>query len=435
VKARSPLDWPLAKLLAALREGKLTVAAVAEAVIAREETLRPTRAFTFFDAEELRREAARLDRLGPPRRRGERPLHGLPVSLKDLFDARGQPTGCGSSFFAETRPTPARDGSEAARWRAAGALLVGKTHLNEFAYGITGENLHLGPCLQPRDLARLTGGSSSGAAATVQGGAAAVGVGTDTGGSLRVPAALCGLASWRQSTRGRVARGMFPLAPSFDSVGWVQRDLADVALIWEAMFGALRTRRAPWRVAFLSGKWLEGCESSILAEHEKFARALAKSPRVRLVEIEADFSEAPEIFSGIQAYEAARIHRNFLKKFADRYDLVVFGRLEWGASITPENYRKLQRARTRFSGSLRKLFAKTDFLIAPAAPYLELRVGENFDSRRRALLQITTPFSLAGLPALVAPWRKGAPGSQILAPRGDDARLAAFSRDLAQWPR
>jgi Asp-tRNA(Asn)/Glu-tRNA(Gln) amidotransferase A subunit family amidase len=167
-----------------------------------------------IDEAGARAQAAALEASGP---RG--PLRGFPVSVKDLFDVRGLPTTCGSPFYAGTRPLPEADCPYVADWRALGTVLVGKTNLNEFAYGITGENRGYGDVTQPGHPDRLTGGSSSGAAASVLMGAAAIGLGTDTGGSLRAPAALCGLVSYRATLGSEDAAGSFPLAHAFDTLG------------------------------------------------------------------------------------------------------------------------------------------------------------------------------------------------------------------------
>lgn len=429
------LTQPIRQLLASIREKKISVVQVAEEVIARATALRDSRAFLAFDPNQVRAQAARLDHLGPPRDSRLRPLHGLPISVKDLFDLRGLPTTCGSSFYAATRPSPTRDSSYIARWRALGVLLVGKTHLNEFAYGITGENLHFGACLQPRDLRLLTGGSSSGAAASVQGGAASIGLGTDTGGSLRVPAAQCGLVAFRQSTWGRVSPGMFPLAPSFDSTGWLQSDLGDLPLVYQALQGVLPPAASrPWRVAFLSGSWLEGCEPAILKAYAALQERFTKIGGLVILNHPADFASAPEIFSPLQACEAARIHRSFLKKQAADYEPAVRSRLEWGASIAPAQYARLQRDRIQFCRQFSALWEQADFLVAPASPFAELPADDDFNARRRTILQLTTPFSLAGLPALVLPWGQGTRplGWQILARRGGDAQLVQLSTLLAK---
>ena len=151
------------------------------------------------------------------------PLWGVPVSLKDCFDLAGFSTSCGSSFYRDLHGIASSDSAVAAKLRSAGAVITGKTHMHQLAYGITGENRDFGHCVQPKNDAALTGGSSSGAAASVQEGSAMAAIGTDTGGSIRVPAALCGVAGYRSSVTRNTEdlwRGGYHLAGSFDSIGW-----------------------------------------------------------------------------------------------------------------------------------------------------------------------------------------------------------------------
>jgi aspartyl-tRNA(Asn)/glutamyl-tRNA(Gln) amidotransferase subunit A len=151
------------------------------------------------------------------------PLYSLPVSLKDCFDLTGFPTSSGSKFYAAHKQNASSDSWVAARLRSAGAVITGKTHLHQLAYGITGENRDYGDCLQPANPSLLTGGSSSGAAASIQEGSAIAAIGTDTGGSIRAPAALCGLTGYRASLGVGDWAGGHHLAPSFDTIGWLCR--------------------------------------------------------------------------------------------------------------------------------------------------------------------------------------------------------------------
>src|SRR6202789_2007800 len=179
------------------------------------------------DPDWSRKEARNLHREDTVRK----PLWGVPVALKDCFDLAGFATSCGSAFYRDDLGIASADSWVAARLRSSGAVITGKTHLHQLAYGITGENRDFGDCLQPRDASLLTGGSSSGAAASVQEGSALAAIGTDTGGSIRLPAAICGLAGYRASHGLAYAAGPWAagpeglwagaahLAPSFDTVG------------------------------------------------------------------------------------------------------------------------------------------------------------------------------------------------------------------------
>ena len=158
-------------------------------------------------------------------------LWGLPISVKDCFDLAGSPTTCGVHFYRDLNGTATRDSWLVEQLRAAGAVIIGKTHLHPLAYGITGENPEFGDCVQPRDSGALTGGSSSGAVASVQEGSAVAAIGTDTGGSVRAPAALGGLAGYRATIGRGDWRGGAHLAVTFDTMGWLFRDLEDAPLL------------------------------------------------------------------------------------------------------------------------------------------------------------------------------------------------------------
>src|SRR5450631_3753535 len=191
--------------------------------------------YLWSDPEWTRAEAARLDEMPSgeigPFGDGHSPLWGLPVSVKDCFDLAGAPTTCGVRFYRDLNGVAKRDSWLVERLRTAGAVITGKTHLHPLAYGITGENPEFGDCLQPGVEGALTGGSSSGAAASVLEGSAVAAIGTDTGGSIRVPAALCGLAGYRASLGRGDWSGAAHLAPSFDTMGFLFRDLEDAPLL------------------------------------------------------------------------------------------------------------------------------------------------------------------------------------------------------------
>src|ERR1700760_3121636 len=231
------------------------------------------RARTEAEAEEL---AARFPEPG------QRPaLYGVPVGVKDCFEVAGYPTTCGSRFYAQKSGVARDDSAVTARLREAGAVIMGKTHLHQLAYGITGQNSEYGDCVQPRDAKRLTGGSSSGSVASVQEGSAVAAIGTDTGGSIRVPAALCELAGYR-STLGLGGEQMWAggvhLAASFDTIGWVFRDLRDGPALGSVLFG-LPLVEAPERVsiAAIGESFLHDCEPAVLKVYRDTQEKLRKN--------------------------------------------------------------------------------------------------------------------------------------------------------------
>ena len=368
-------------------------------------------------------------------------LYGLPISLKDCFDLTGFPTSCGSRFYAEQSGIVGADSAVATRLRAQGAAIVGKTHLHPLAYGITGENPEYGDCVQPRDPTRLTGGSSSGAAASVQEGSAIAAIGTDTGGSIRVPAALCGLAGYRASIdlahQRKLWRGGVHLAQSFDTLGWLFRDLRDAPLLAEALFGL----RAPAtsdavdahvRIACASSDFLRDCDADVLEAFAEWKAQLSERGAT-LIEIDvAWWDEAMEIFAPIQAHEAAAIHTAKTAGDFSHFERVIAERLAWGASITDAEVERLRGRHAEFRLRMDALLVEHDYLILPCAPVSRLTAGADHSGARGKILRYTAPVSLSGMPtvALPAANREGA-GVQLVAARGSDARLVAYAAQLA----
>ena len=174
----------------------------------------------------------------------DRPLSGIPYLTKDLFDVARWPTFAGSTFLPEVRPV-SKDGACTRALADAGAVVVGKTQMNEFAYGITGENAHYGDCERPGFPGRVSGGSSSGSAAAVAAGIVPFATGSDTGGSVRLPAAFCGLFGFRGAPRDAWISDAFPLAPSFDTAGWFTANAADMRLALSALVGMCKSARRP----------------------------------------------------------------------------------------------------------------------------------------------------------------------------------------------
>ncbi len=229
------VPWTIRGLRHALATGASRPTVLADQALAQSNRNPGRNTYLWQDALWTRSEAARVEAMpraaGGPFGDGRSALWGLPVSVKDCFDLAGAPTSCGVHFYRELNGNAARDSWLVAQLRASGAVITGKTHLHPLAYGITGENPEFGDCLQPGNPNALTGGSSSGAVASVLEGSAVAAIGTDTGGSVRVPAALCGLAGYR-STIGRGDwRGGAHLAESFDTMGWLFRDLEDAPLL------------------------------------------------------------------------------------------------------------------------------------------------------------------------------------------------------------
>jgi Asp-tRNA(Asn)/Glu-tRNA(Gln) amidotransferase A subunit family amidase len=405
------------------REGRVTPVAELDAALARANSNAGRNVYLAQDAEWSRGEAKALKR----EEMDSKPLWGVPVSLKDCFELAGFTTSSGSKFYRETNGVAKEDSWVAAKLRAAGAVVTGKTHLHQLAYGITGQSREFGDCVQPSDAARLTGGSSSGAAASVQEGSAIAAIGTDTGGSVRVPAMLCGLCGYRSSlslNTAEVWRGGAHLAASFDTVGWLYRDLADGPTLGAALFD-LPAESAPVIASLKIGvpdeAFLHDCDADVSAELLSW-QSLLSSSGATLERFDAKFwEEARGIFAPIQANEAAALHRG---NFA-HFETEIAERLAWGESIEAEEVARLREKLEGFREQMHALLAQYDFLLLPCAPTSALLAADDHSETRGRLLRYTAPISLAGLPVVTLPG-----GMQLVAPMGADATLLAVSAAL-----
>jgi Asp-tRNA(Asn)/Glu-tRNA(Gln) amidotransferase A subunit family amidase len=353
---------------------------------------------------------------------GRSPLWGLPISVKDCFDVSGMPTSCGTSFYRDLNGPKEGDSWLVEQLRSAGAVITGKTHLHPLAYGITGENPDFGDCVQPGHPSALTGGSSSGAAASVLEGSAVAAIGTDTGGSIRVPAALCGLAGYRASLGRGDWRGGAHLAESFDTMGWLFRDLRDAPLLAWPFAPSNSPEPKPFtRFAYVADSFLTDCEPEVIASFHAVIREL-ESLGLAGRAVEPDWwRESMEIYAPIQAWEAARYHSgNF-----EHIQPGIRERLEWGASISLEEIAALRRRCTEFCVRMDELFATHELILLPCSPVAQLTAGADHSQTRMRLLRYTTPFSLCGVPAVTIPCAHG--GAQLAALLGADESLLALA--------
>jgi aspartyl-tRNA(Asn)/glutamyl-tRNA(Gln) amidotransferase subunit A len=413
-------------LRAALASGATGPRELAEQALAHSNRNAGRNTYLWQDAEWTRSEAAKTEAM--PRGAGgifgdgRAALWGVPVSVKDCFDLAGAPTTCGVRFYRDLNGAAARDSWLVEQLRAAGAVIVGKTHLHPLAYGITGENPEFGDCVQPGDPGALTGGSSSGAAASVIEGSAAAAIGTDTGGSVRVPAVLCGLAGYR-STLGRGDwRGGAHLAESFDTMGWLFRNLEDAPLLAETFaLDASAPTKAFKRFAFVADSFLHDCEPAVAASLHSTVRELeALGLEGHAVDPEW-WQGSIELFAPIQAWEAARLHADHY----DRFQAPIRERLEWGARISTQEIADLRKRLAEFRLRMNDLLAGHELLLMPCAPVARLAAGADHSGTRARLLRYTTPVSLAGAPAVAIPCAAG--GMQLAAALGEDEALLALA--------
>jgi aspartyl-tRNA(Asn)/glutamyl-tRNA(Gln) amidotransferase subunit A len=355
------------------------------------------------------------------------PLHGVPYALKDLYDTAGLRTTGGSRILAERVPT--RDATAARRLAQAGAILLGKLNMVEFAYGPEGLNPHYGHPRNPWDAGvhRLAGGSSSGAGAAVASGLAPGALGSDTGGSIRIPASLCGITGLKP-TYGRVSRaGVLPLAWSMDHVGPMTRTAADSALMLTAMAGydpgdaSTSVLPVPDYAAALTGEvkglrvgllraFLDDAAPEVAAAVEAAAATLAGAGAVvddvRLERL----ALVPAAATAILTSEALAYHAPLLRTRAAEYDPEVARRLRLGAFIGGAHYVRAQQVRGLVRDEVDAVLARRDVLLAPSTPI----VAPAVDARqatldgtvvdvRSALIRFTRPFNLSGHPACALP--------------------------------
>jgi len=423
--------WTIRDLRTALASGAESPSTIAERAIARSNRNQGRNTYLWQDSAWTHSEAARAEAMprgvGGLFGDGRSPLWGVPVSVKDCFDLTGAPTSCGVHFYRDLNGIAARDSWLVKRLRGAGAVITGKTHLHPLAYGITGENPDFGDCLQPRDAAALTGGSSSGAAASVQEGSAALAIGTDTGGSIRAPAALCGLAGSRASIGRGDWLGGAHLAESFDTMGCLFRDLEDATLLASLFTAAKPAQPAPFtRFAFVDDAFLADCDPKIAACLRATVREL-ESLGLRASRIDTTWwTDSYDIFAPIQAFEAARIHaENF-----DHIEPSIRQRLEWGASIGAAEIATLRQRHQAFRARMDALLAEHELLLLPAAPIARLDAGADHTYARPRILRYTTPLSLSGMPVVTIPCDAG--GMQLAAARDSDEALLQLAAQLGE---
>lgn len=354
----------------------------------------------------LKPEAELADELAASDRTSQ-PLRGVPYGLKDLFDLAGVPTNAGSTFLNSARGTPARDSTLVRRLRSLGAACAGKTHLVEFAAGLFGDNSHYGDCPHPLFPGRLSGGSSSGSAALVAAGVVPLAVGTDTGGSVRVPAAFCGLYGFRLSPGDDFIRDAMPLAPSLDTAGWFTASAADMLTATSALVGTLLNKQgsAEPRGCYLPAKTFGiPFESATAAACDRAAGAFSQpADQATTAALLSSWQDAIEAYTVTALHEAHGIHRGWLAPYRAEYEPSIWQRFSDGANYSPAQLDAAAASFAKVRAAFRHYFVRYDFLVLPATPFPALRKADCTPEARRALLTLTTPASLGGLPVLTIP--------------------------------
>jgi aspartyl-tRNA(Asn)/glutamyl-tRNA(Gln) amidotransferase subunit A len=354
------------------------------------------------------------------------PLHGIPIALKDLCATKGVRTTAGSKILQDYMPTD--DATVALRLAEAGTILLGKLHMNEFAYGPDGDNVHYGRVRNPWNLECITGGSSSGSGAGVAASLCLGALGTDTGGSIRIPSALCGITGIKP-TFGRVSRfGIIPLCWSLDHVGPMAKTVEDVALLLQSMAGydvkdpTSAQRPVPDYVAAL-GASIRGLRIGIPREYffEMLDPEVEHAARQAVEVMKGSGASVHEVswpslrYATLAALiivlaEASAFHSAWIRARSEDYQPDVALRLKWGLLLPASAYLKAQRLRTLMCRDVAQLWRQVDVLITPAtmmaAPRpgeTQIRINNRQMSTREAVLRLMRPFNLTGLPAISIP--------------------------------
>lgn len=420
------MDWGKADAIAiatAVRSGEVSAKAVTQQTLARIEVGNaPLNAFTEILAERALAEAEAVDgAIAAGQDPG--PLAGVPFAVKDLLDVAGVVTLAGSKINQENSPAT-QDATTVAALKQAGAILVGTLRMDEYAYGFTTENSHYGSTHNPHDLTRVAGGSSGGSAAAVAGGLVPLSLGSDTNGSIRVPASLCGIFGLKP-TYGRVSRaGAYPFVASLDHIGPFARSVRDIAASFDVLHGPdprdpICSTRTPeptvpqlskgldgLRVAIATDYFAQGAQPQALEAVAKVAKALGAEQTVVIPEAKRARAAAYVITT----CEGSALHLQRLKTRPMDFDLGTRDRFLSGALMPAAWYIQAQRFRRWYRDQVRELFQRVDLILAPATPCPAPLIGQKtlvLDGEevplRPNLGLYTQPLSFIGLPILAVP--------------------------------
>jgi len=347
------------------------------------------------------------------------PLHGIPIAGKDNIDVLGVPTTAGSRIMNDR--LPGEDAFVVAKLRAAGAIIIGKTNLHEFACGTTGVNPHFGPVRNPWDTQRITGGSSSGSAAAVASGEALAALGTDTGGSIRIPAAFCGVVGLKP-TYGRVSNGgTVPLSSSLDHVGPLCRNVEDAATVLQAIAGldpsdgssvempvpdyqaALASGVAGLRIGVPREFFFEGLAGDVDAALREAVRVFEKLG-AQLSEV--SLPQVDQVSQGVLVMllsEALAYHETWLAERPQDYGEDVRLRLEVARKNSAVDYINARRLKVEVTSRWRQLFQEIDLLLTPTTTTAPPSISEAQSPRPPSFIKLTNPFNFSGQPAISLP--------------------------------
>jgi aspartyl-tRNA(Asn)/glutamyl-tRNA(Gln) amidotransferase subunit A len=428
-----------------LRSGATTAAAIAQSCLANiDRSNGALNAFILTMADEARRQARQADEeLASGRDRG--PLHGMPISLKDLLDVEGTRTTAAS--LVREHHVAAGTAVVVSRLREAGAVIIGKTNLHEFAFGTTNEDSGFGAARHPLDHSRSPGGSSGGSAVSVLAGMAVASIGTDTGGSIRIPASACGLVGLKPTLGDVPTTGVVPLSRTLDHVGPIARSVTDAWHVYRAIRG--EPGRAPLDPAAVDSLRLvvprryfcDLLEPDVRSCFEAaVARLEQEGAAIDLAEV-AHADRIASVYLHIVLSEAAVFHATTLEVVPDRYTVPVRQRLEMARYVLAEDYLRAMAARDELAAAVDRALAGRHALVLPTLPIVAPRLGREMveiegaaHPVRNVMLRLTQLLNITGHPAVSLPagtGRSGLPvGLQVVGYRGRTNELLEIARGI-----
>ena len=443
-----------------LRQREIAPSDLVNTALARIERLNPrVNAFITVVADSARRDAKQAEKL-LRQTHNSSALCGIPISVKDNFWTRGIRTTAGSPILANF--VPAKDSLVVEKLKQTGAILLGKTNLHEFAYGITNENPHYGPARNPWDLDRVTGGSSGGSAAALAAGIGYGATGTDTGGSIRIPSSLCGIVGLKPTFGLVSVEGVIPLAKTLDHAGPMARSVIDVCILLEAVAGDyprgrsrpgyrnLRKGRAfKFRLGWPKQYFFERIDPEVQQAIDSAAKCFESlGTNIREVSLPG-LGGSLEPSTNIALAEATQYHssQGYFPANSAKYSDDVRHRLELGREIRAVDYLDAFEVKRAITREFDEVFEKVDAILAPALPVAAPRIGEKEvtidgekETVRSALVRLNRPANLTGHPALSIPCgftRSGLPiGLQLIGPYWSEAKLLQIAlafENATQW--
>ncbi|MEX0759394.1 MAG: amidase [Tistlia sp.] len=371
------------------------------------------------------------------------PLAGLTFAAKDIFDVAGTVTGCGNPDWARSHAPAAEHAAAVAALLQAGATLVGKTVSDELAYSLNGQNFHYGTPANSNAPGRIPGGSSSGSASAVAGGLCDAALGSDTGGSIRVPASYCGLYGLRP-THGRVdISGVMPLAPSFDTVGWFARDAETLGRVGAVLLGEDGPQPPFERLLLPEDAWALATPAARAALEPwrlRLEQRVGKAAPLVVGEPGGGLEAWMWRFRQIQGGEIRAVHGDWIDETRPHFGPEIAERFQWVWSLGEEEIASATAARADFSERLQGLLAPGTLLLLPTAPSIAPRLDadpEALRQHRGNVLSLTSIAGLSGLPQVNLPVATldGCPlGLSLIGPAGTDGALLAFAERFVTLP-